>query len=114
MLRGILLAAIFSLQSLPAEEVQLTWRAEVPEDCPFEMSEDFFGVRFTGKHSDYQVGDTFYPTWASDDGRKMWLSYSANFANEKNGLGLEPLTINPPGGRYGLSLHEMELIPQGQ
>lgn len=42
------------------------WRVEVPADCPFPLSEDFAGVRFTGRHSDYQVGDTIYPTWASD------------------------------------------------
>ena len=50
----------------------------------------------------------------SDDGMKMWLCYSANFANEENGLLVEPLQIHPPGGRYGLSLHEMELIPKAR
>ncbi|HKK18414.1 MAG TPA: hypothetical protein VJ952_06995 [Opitutales bacterium] len=44
----------------------------------------------------------------------MWLCYSANFANEKNGLLVEPMKIHPPGGRYELSLHGMELIPRGK
>jgi len=293
--RGILLSL-----SLLARGDTIEWRQDVPPDCPFEMSEDFAGVRFTGAHSNYQVGDTFYPSWAgdgnlyspwtdgvtngvkctsgggiktghktghavmigddpelkalcekafaeaegatfkhgnlswisadqiylarvtpspetindldayeffaghdgagnpiwtgdfdeikplvewnnhmgcvtatwvpalqkylmcvtdgwptvtkmtsyileadqltgpwkmvaymkdfgeqayflnipskfiSDDGRSMWLCYSANFANEKNGLLVEPMKIYPPGGRYGLSLHEMELIPRSE
>lgn len=42
------------------------WKSPLPEDCPFEMSESFTGIYFTGRHSDYQAGDTFYPSWASD------------------------------------------------
>jgi hypothetical protein len=42
------------------------WKSEVPADCPFEPSKSLTGVRFTGRHSDYRVGDTFYPSWASD------------------------------------------------
>jgi len=42
------------------------WKSEVPRDCPFEQSETFTGIFFTGRHSDYQCGDTFYPSWASD------------------------------------------------
>ncbi len=43
------------------------WESEVPEDCPFEQSDLFNRVYFTGRHSDYRCGDTFYPSWASDD-----------------------------------------------
>ena len=42
----------------------------------------------------------------SKDGRGLWLCYSANFSSGWNGLDLK---INPPGGRYGLSLHEVKL-----
>ena len=42
------------------------WESEVPKDCPFEQSETLTGIFFTGRHSDYHLGDTFYPTWASD------------------------------------------------
>ena len=42
----------------------------------------------------------------------MWLAYSANFTNNNgkklNGIDLK---INPPGGRYGFSLHEVKLLP---
>ena len=37
------------------------WKSSLPDDCPFEMSETFTGVYFTGRHSDYHAGDTFYP-----------------------------------------------------
>ena len=42
------------------------WKSEVPEGCPFEPSKTLTGVYFTGRHSDYHCGDTFYPSWASD------------------------------------------------
>ena len=42
------------------------WKSEVPDDCPFELSPSFIGIYFTGRHSDYRAGDTFYPSWASD------------------------------------------------
>jgi hypothetical protein len=42
----------------------------------------------------------------------LWLCYSANFSSGWNGVDLK---INPPGGRYGLSLHEVRLTgPDGQ
>jgi hypothetical protein len=42
------------------------WPAAVPADCPFPRSPTLTGIYFTGQHSDYQCGDTFYPSWASD------------------------------------------------
>lgn len=42
------------------------WSSGIPEDCPFPRSRTLTGVYFTGKHSDYRCGDTFYPSWASD------------------------------------------------
>lgn len=50
----------------PAQAAGTIWNDPVPEDCPFELSPTLRGVLFTGRHSDYQVGDTFYPSWASD------------------------------------------------
>lgn len=52
----------------------------------------------------------------SDDGRTLWLADSANFTtnNGKKLNGID-LKINPPGGRYGLSLHELHLLgPKNQ
>ncbi len=40
----------------------------------------------------------------SDDGKKAWLCYSANFAYSKNGLG------NPTGSNYSMSLHEIKFL----
>jgi hypothetical protein len=42
------------------------WPSTIPADCPFPRSPTLTGVYFTGKHSDYHCGDTFYPSWASD------------------------------------------------
>lgn len=42
------------------------WKSEPPKDCPFAKSELYSGIRFTGQSRHYAVGDTFYPSWASD------------------------------------------------
>ena len=44
----------------------LVWKSVIPDDCPFERSETLTGILFTGRHSIYHCGDTFYPSWASD------------------------------------------------
>ena len=44
----------------------LVWASPVPEDCPFKKSTSLTGLCFTGRHSDYHCGDTWYPSWASD------------------------------------------------
>ncbi len=43
------------------------WTSEIPEDCPFEHSEEYNAVKFLGIKSGYHYGDTWYPTWASND-----------------------------------------------
>ena len=82
------------------------WKSEVPDDSPFEQSETLTGVCFTGRHSDYFVGDTFYPSWASDgnlyspwtdgvtDGVKC-KSYSGNNAHTGHAVmkGDDPLQL---------------------
>jgi hypothetical protein len=47
----------------------------------------------------------------SADGRTLWLCYSANFASDWNGMKLK---FNPPGGCYGLCLHELRLLTPGE
>lgn len=42
------------------------WKSEAPRDCPFPQSKSLTGIYFTGRHSDYYCGDTWYPSWASD------------------------------------------------
>lgn len=49
----------------------------------------------------------FPSKFIAPDGRKLWLCYSANFSPNWNGI---PLKFNPPGGRYGLCLHELRLL----
>lgn len=56
----------FAFAQNNANSEGFVWKSEVPEDCPFEQSETLVGVYFTGRHSDYKTGDTFYPSWASD------------------------------------------------
>ncbi len=43
------------------------WKSEPPADCPFEQSKELKGIRFLGFKSGFHVGDTWYPSWASDD-----------------------------------------------
>lgn len=42
------------------------WPSQVPDDCPFEPSPTLSRIHFTGRHGDYRVADTIYPSWASD------------------------------------------------
>ena len=43
------------------------WESEIPEGCPFEQSEAFNTIQFLGLKSGFRYGDTWYPTWASND-----------------------------------------------
>ena len=43
------------------------WPSELPGDCPFEQSKELNGIKFLGIKSGYHYGDTWYPTWASND-----------------------------------------------
>jgi hypothetical protein len=43
------------------------WKSEAPSDCPFAPSEELTGICFLGLKSGYHYGDTWYPTWASND-----------------------------------------------
>jgi len=43
------------------------WKSEIPSDCPFEQSKEFVGIKFLGLKSGFHYGDTWYPSWASND-----------------------------------------------
>jgi len=60
----------------------LPWPSQPPADCPFAVSTELTGVTFTGRHSDYRCGDTWYPSWASDGNL-----YSPWTDGETEGLG---------------------------
>ena len=54
-------------KNAPADDKDgFVWKSAIPDDCPFERSQTLTGVFFTGRHSDYRCGDTWYPSWASD------------------------------------------------
>ena len=53
----------------------------------------------------------FPSKFISEDGKTLWLCYSANFSPGWNGVKLD---VNPPGGRYGLCLHEVNLLGPGE
>ena len=56
----------FAEPAQPQDSNGFTWASPIPPDCPFPPSETLAGLHFTGRHSDYKTGDTFYPSWASD------------------------------------------------
>jgi len=43
-----------------------TWPSEPPASNPFPQSSDITGICFTGKYNHFDVGDTWYLSWASD------------------------------------------------
>jgi hypothetical protein len=43
---------------------QQVWPSQPPKDCPFPPSQQLGGIFFTGVHSDYHCGDTWYPSIA--------------------------------------------------
>lgn len=54
------------MDATPISFPAMTWPDETPAGCPIPRSTDFAGVRFLGRCSDYDVGDTWYPSWADD------------------------------------------------
>lgn len=97
-----------------------TWPSKIPADCPFEPSATLTGpwrmVSYMEDFGEQAYFLNFPSKFISDDGRTLWLAYSANFTtnNGKKLNGID-LKINPPGGRYGLSLHELHLLgPKNQ
>lgn len=65
---GLCFLVLSCLPASAADDPQaaFVWPSEVPADCPFPRSSALTGIRFTGRHSDYHCGDTFYPSWAAD------------------------------------------------
>ena len=60
----------FSLFAQEKREINFEpfiWQSDLPDDCPFEESDDIVGIMFTGQSSDYELADTWYFSWASDN-----------------------------------------------
>jgi len=69
------------------------WPSEPPAECPFEPSPTLGGVLFTGRHSDYHCGDTFYPSWASDGNLySPWTDGTTDGVSCGSGQGAEART----------------------
>jgi len=49
----------------------------------------------------------FPSKFISNDGKELWLCYSANFARDWRDIKIHS---NPPGSRYGLVLHKIKLL----
>ena len=53
--------SVANSKSTPTDtEDGFVWKSAIPDDCPFERSRTLTGIFFTGCHSDYRCGDTFY------------------------------------------------------
>jgi len=73
----IIVLLVFIVGSVNSQTVDLSpetltydpfiWPSEIPEDCPFDQSKAFNQIKFMGVKSGYRYGDTWYPTWASND-----------------------------------------------
>jgi len=59
------------------------WESEVPADCPFEQSEEWIGIGFSGLKSGYRYGDTWYPSWADND--TLYSPYTDGGAQRPDG-----------------------------
>lgn len=70
------------------------WPSQPPPGCPFPPSPSLRGIAFTGRHSDYNVADTWYPSWASDGKLySPWTDGSCprlDGSREKSNSGLGP------------------------
>ena len=63
------------------------WKSEAPSDCPFEPSESLTGIKFLGFKSGFHYGDTWYPTWASND--TLYSPWTDGTSRRVDGYGKE-------------------------
>ncbi len=81
------------------------WGNEIPEDCPFERSDDISGVVFTGRYANYTGADTWYLQSAPDgnmyspwtDGNIEGFSVNSNIRSQSVGqakiMGTDPVNL---------------------
>lgn len=96
------------------------WKSEVPENCPFEKSNEIIDIRFKGNAITYKAPDTFYPTWASDDhlyslitdGNLYGFGFNS-FKGKDASTGAAKIIGNDPMNLdiYPLSLHKSSAEP---
>ena len=80
----------------PEETAQgFEWPSKLPEGCPFEASTVLTGIYFTGQHSDYHCGDTWYPSWGSDGNLySPWTDGETDGVKSNSGKGKKAETGN--------------------
>ena len=98
----VLLPGLFPISQLLAAEPEsvleerptgFAWASAIPDECPFEKSTSLTGIYFTGRHSDYHCGDTWYPCWASDGHLySPWTDGTTDGINTSSGSGPEAKT----------------------
>ncbi len=98
-----LLISLYSPLVYSQEEVinvsSFIWNTETPEGCPFEQSEVFSKILFTGKYVVNSSADTWYPSWASDD--KLYSPFTdgaVNGVNSGSGYNFFPRIEQPVTG----------------
>ncbi|MDE5417404.1 hypothetical protein L3049_05230 [Labilibaculum sp. DW002] len=81
------------------------WENEIPDDCPYERSEDIIKVRFTGRFANYTAADTWYLQSANDgnlyspwtDGEMEGFSTNSNIRSNAVGqakvMGKDPINL---------------------
>ena len=76
-----------------AGDTAFEWPSAPPADCPFERSQAFRGLYFTGVHSDYHCGDTWYPSWAADGNLySPWTDGVTDGVSSNSGAGEQATT----------------------
>ncbi len=72
------------------------WENNIPEDCPFERSEDILKVMFTGRYANYTGADTWY-LQSGGDGVMEGFATNSNIRSKAVGqariTGHDPLNL---------------------
>jgi len=90
---GCLLRAEPTQTPMPADATPFTWQSATPADCPFPKSRSLTGITFTGRHSNYKCGDTWYPSWASDGNLySPWTDGSTDGVSCSSGAATDAMT----------------------
>ena len=67
------------------------WPSQPPADYPFAKSKEITGVGFTGRHIHYDLGDTWYPSWAANGNMySPWTDGAVNGIKSTSGIFWSP------------------------
>lgn len=94
------------------------WYSEPPADCPFEQSDEYKGLLFTGRYTNYRhksnnnnwndndglsnLADTWYPSWASDG--RLYSPYTDGICPRMDGGADKSISWT---GEYATTGHAM-------